>query len=106
MSLTNAKTEFLNHIDGREVLCAFIQYVDEHNNSLLQFLLTTGWIKEEWNEFLSSLDFEYESGYGGKNLYGTIWYVDGTWSKRYEYYGYECWEHHMRPEIPNELNRA
>lgn len=98
MDLTNARMEFLNHVNGREVLCAIIQSGDE-------FYLTTGWTKEEWDEFLSSLNFDYDSGYGSQKLFGTIWYVDGTWSERGEYDGSEWWEHHVCPDIPTKLNR-
>lgn len=105
MGLTNARIEFLNHINGREVLCAIIQSGDEYSQSVSKFYLTTGWTKEEWDEFLSGLNFDYDSGYGGQELFGTIWYVDGTWSERGEYDGSEWWEHHVCPDIPTELNR-
>ena len=34
---------------------------------------------------LPDIDKEYDDGYGGQELYGTIWYKDGTWSTRGEY---------------------
>jgi hypothetical protein len=102
----NAKEEFIKHIGGNKVLCVQIQngedYTDEEPTT---FNLTTGWTEEEWCKFLSSLDFEYDSGYGGQNLFGTIWYSDGTWSDRGEYDGSEWWEHHECPNIPVELDR-
>lgn len=104
MGKTNAKSEFLNHISGRQVLCAQIQK-DEYGDNISVFNLTTGWNEEDCNEFIDSLDFEYDSGYGGQCLFATIWYVDGTWSDRGEYDGSEWYEYHMCPEIPNELNR-
>jgi hypothetical protein len=61
--------------------------------------------KDEWNEFLNKLDFEYDSGYGSQELFGTIWYEDGTWSDRGEYDGSEWYEYHMCPEVPSELKR-
>ena len=111
MGMRNAKGEFLNHISDRVVLCAQIQKGDVYDDSPLPqifvpvFNLTTGWTNEDWNKFLSDLDFEYDSGYGGQNLFGTIWYVDGTWSERGEYDGSEWWEYHQCPNIPGELNR-
>lgn len=105
---TNAKDEFLRHISNREVLCAQIQKGEDYgddNNQPSVFNLTTGWTKEDWNQFLSDLDFEYDSGYGGQNLFGTIWYVDGTWSDRGEYDGSEWYEYHICPQIPKELDR-
>jgi hypothetical protein len=105
---TNAKDEFLRHISNREVLCAQIQKGDDYgyDNNNPSFNLTTGWIKEDWDSFLSNLDFDYDSGYGAQELFGTIWYVDGTWSDRVEYDGSEWWQHQSCPNIPQELNRV
>ena len=93
---TNAKQEFLNHIGQknsnlsgnsiRKVLCASIQKGDDYgdDDEIIErtVILTTGYTKENWNDFLSKLNFMYDSGYGGQELFGTIWYVDGTWSER------------------------
>lgn len=98
--MKNAKGEFLNHISNRELLCAQIIYNENTKN------LTTGWTNEDWNQFISDLDFDYDSGYGSQSLFGTIWYVDGTWSSRGEYDGSEWWEHHRCPVIPDDLNRV
>lgn len=105
MGTRNAKGEFLNHISNREVLCAQIQKGDDYDDDKSVFNLTTGWTKEDWDQFLSDLGFVYDSGYGGQNLFGTIWYVDGTWSSRGEYDGSEWWEYNQCPNIPVELNR-
>ena len=91
----NAKNEFLKHIGNRKVLCATISDAK----------LGTAWDKEEWFEFLKLIDVEYDNGYGSQNLYGTIWYEDGTWSNRGEYDGSEWWYHNICPKIPDELNR-
>jgi hypothetical protein len=107
---TNAKQEFLNHISNHvsNVICATIQKGDDYDDDeIIQrtFDLTTGYTEEEWNDFLSKLDFEYDSGYGGQNLFATIWFEDGTWSDRGEYDGSEWYEHHKCPDIPSELKR-
>ena len=108
---TNAKQEFLNHIThtGNKVLCASIQkgddYGDDDEITERTFTLTTGYTQDDWNEFLSKLDFMYDSGYGGQELFGTIWYVDGTWSDRGEYDGSEWYQHHKCPEIPPNVRR-
>jgi hypothetical protein len=101
----NAKEEFIKHIGGRKVLCAKIQKGDDYDDHPSVFNLTTGWDSEDWSKFLSGIDFDYDSGYGGQNLFGTIWYSDGTWSERGEYDGSEWWEHRERPQIPVELDR-
>lgn len=104
----NAREEFIKHIGSRKVLCAQIQngeyYSDDDKPGI--FSLTTGWTEEEWSKFLSDIDFEYDDGYGGQQLFGIIWYADGTWSERGEYDGSEWWEHQKRPDIPTELNRV
>ena len=100
-----AKSEFINHIGGRLVICAQIQKGDDYDDSPSVFNLTTGWDSEDWTKFLSDIDFEYDAGYGGQNLFGTIWYADGTWSDRGEYDGSEWWDYHYCPQIPVELDR-
>ena len=106
MGMRNAKGEFLNHISDRELLCAQIYERVTYGEKPKFINLTTGWTNEDWNQFTSDLDFEYDSGYGGQNLFGTIWYVDGTWSSRGEYDGSEWWDHHQCPTIPPDLNRV
>ena len=104
----NAKQEFLQHIiyptgsNHSNVLCAEISINTKDKTSTF---LTTGYTKEEWDQFLSDIDKEYDDGYGGQELYGTIWYKDGTWSTRGEYDGSEWWDYHSVPEIPDNLNR-
>jgi hypothetical protein len=116
MSKTNAKQEFLIHIRSQfvppiesNVLCASIQKGDDYGDDeeIIErtFILTTGYSQEDWNEFLSKLDFIYDSGYGGQELFGTIWYTDGTWSDRREYDGSEWYEYHICPEIPENVRR-
>ena len=100
----NAREEFIKHIGSRKVLCAGIQRGDDWGESVV-YNLTTGWDSEDWSKFLFDIDFEYDCGYGGQNLFGTIWYSDGTWSDRGEYDGSEWYEYHYCPPIPKELNR-
>lgn len=100
----NARSEFINHVNARPVLCVHIQHGDDYDRPLV-FDLTTGWTREEWTQFLTDLDFEYDNGYGGQRLFGTIWYSDGTWSDRGEYDGSEWWEYNKCPQIPEELDR-
>ena len=120
MAETNAKQEFLNHIGqintnltgikSRKVLCATIQKGDDwgDDEEIIDrtFILTTGYTKEDWNDFLSKLDFMYDSGYGGQELFGNIWYIDGTWSERGKYDGSEWWNYQKCPDIPSELKRV
>jgi len=101
----NARQEFINHVGFRKVLCAQIKHGDGYDDDSKVFNLTTGSTEEDRTQFLNDLDFDYDNGYGGQNLFGTIWYEDGTWSDRGEYDGSEWYEYHICPPIPKELNR-
>jgi len=106
--MTNAKKEFLEHTSencttGRTVHCAEIRMFNYHSDSE-RSVLPVGYTTEDLNLFLDSIDVEYNSGYGGQDLYGTIWYTDGlTWSSRGEYDGSEWWDFNEVPEISKEL---
>jgi hypothetical protein len=96
--MANAKQELLSHIENKEVKAAKITYDTHHENR--EFILYKGYTNEELQRFLNNLDFRYDNGYGTQYIYGSIWYEDGTWSKRHEYDGSECWEHVTCPPIP------
>jgi hypothetical protein len=89
----NAKKELLDHIENREV--KYVQVILEHSYDNKET------IEGALDEVLPKLDFEYDNGYGGQYLEGTIWYSDGTWSDRGEYDGLEWWEHRECPSLPN-----
>jgi hypothetical protein len=109
---TNAKEEFLEFTlsVGVGVSCARLQrewigenpYVNE-----VEYLLKLGYTKEDYETFLNQLgELSYNSGYGLQELYGTIWFVDGTWGERREYDGSEWWEHQSCPSIPESLSNS
>jgi len=105
--MLNAKKEFLDHIserciNGKTVRCAEIKLYTEKDK--VESILHVGYTPEDLEMFLNEIDFEYDSGYGLQELYGTIWYSDGlSWSQRGEYDGSEWYEFMERPEIPLEL---
>jgi len=102
----NIKTELLNHCSGRVMLCCYIESTPYHfDDDNWRHILPTGYTQEDLDIFLTNIDFEYDSGYGGQEVYGIIWYKDGTWSTRGEYDGSEWWEYHILPEIPKDLDR-
>jgi hypothetical protein len=103
--MQNAKEEFLRHTNGKEVLCASISYQDcwTQQRPMSDNILKVEYTKEQYDEFIDSLDFEYDAGFGGQELFGTIWYKDGTWSDRGEYDGSEWWQFHICPVIPKKL---
>jgi hypothetical protein len=102
----NAKEEFISHTQGDVVKCAYITFGDDwggYDDEDDTYSLVVGYTQEEYDAFLQSLDREYHSGYGGQELYGTIWYTSGNWSSRGEYDGSEWWDYHTCPEIPESL---
>lgn len=102
--MENAKQEFLDHVQTRQVLCALIRLGPEYFPEECKHVhLPHGYSQNSFEQFLHELDFEYDDGYGGQELFGTIWYADGTWSERGEYDGSEWWEHKLCPRIPDEL---
>lgn len=101
----NARKEFLGEVDRKEVLAAKILTTAKIYEDFgigrpeMVLVLFPDHTEEEYNDFVSGLDFEYDSGYGVQELFGYIWYKDGTWSERGEYDGSEWWEHKKRPEL-------
>ena len=97
MSNVNAKKELIKHIEDREV-------------ELIRIAISKGYGKEPkriegtLEQVLPLLNFSYDNGYGGQELFGYIWYTDGTWSERGEYDGSEWWEHKKRPDKDIEID--
>jgi hypothetical protein len=95
--------EFLGAVCGNKVKCAYLTtYGENYEHGFIKNVLKANHNEAEYSEFLNSLNFEYDSGYGTQNLYGVIWLENGTWFSRAEYDGSEWWQHHHVPEIPDE----
>ncbi len=121
-TMTNAKIEFERMIESEEskVKCVWIMTENrgrvwseegswgwsEEDTAPSAIILKEGYTEEEYNEFLSQLDFEYDSGYGMQVLDGTIWMQDGTWIDRGEYDGSEWWVKRECPPVPQILKRS
>jgi hypothetical protein len=89
----NAKKELLNHIADRQVKYVQINHELDWGDSNIK-------IEGTLEEVLPRLDFDYHNGYGHQELFGTIWYNDGSWSDRGEYDGMEWWQYQKRPPLP------
>lgn len=100
-----AKEEFLEHTAGKEIKCALLrlggefQREEEHK----VYALPLGFTAEDFNKFLAEINFDYDGGFGWQELFGHIWYADGTWSERKEYDGSEWWDYKSCPPIPTNL---
>lgn len=105
--MENCYNEFIEHTYRKgNIICAEIVHRAEYEDNRKVYSLRLGYTPDEYEEFLKSLNFNYDSGYGGQELFGAIWYEDGTWSERGEYDGAEWWEHKKRPEIPENLRHG
>lgn len=104
MRKTNAKEEFLNLIkDEKKVICATISVGQKYYEEQKPAILKKGYTEREFKDFLHSIDINYDAGYGGQELFGTIWFEGQTWATRGEYDGSEWWELNKYPPIPKEL---
>lgn len=90
--MINAKKEILNEIGSREIDLIRIVFGCPYGRQPQKTI-------EGGIEVIDKLDFEYDNGFGGQELFGYIWYKDGTWSERGEYDGSEWWEHKERPVL-------
>lgn len=101
----NAKEELLKILSDNnlEIKCAniILGYYDGDNDRIHDLKLN--YTEEEYQKFIENLDFGYDSGFGGQELFGIVWLKDGTWLSRREYDGSEWWEHNVLPEIPKKL---
>ena len=103
--MTNAKKEMLNLLKGKEIKCATVISGDVYSfkNKCRTIVLKVDYTNDDYERFLKELDFNYDSGHGGRNLFGTVWFKNNTWAERDEYDGLEWWEEHSLPDIPKEL---
>ena len=93
---TNAKEELLRFLKGKPP----IQYmqISRLNDALDRTPVYTG---ASLDDALKALDgLMYNSGYGTQQLFGTIWFADGTWAARAEYDGSEWWKFYKCPTLP------
>ena len=105
--MRNAKQELQEILENKaKIKCAIIfksYYYGFGEDETPKIKLPLNYTDADLVNYYNSLDFEYNSGYGGQELFGTVWLDDGTWLSRGEYDGSEWWEHNVLPQIPNEL---
>ena len=104
----NSKQELLDVIErlsDNHIVCAEISYKNcwDYDSEAKTFTLKAFHTPEELESFLNSLDFTYDDGFGGQELFGTVWLTNGIWLSRGEYDGSEWWEIHSYPTIPDHL---
>ena len=104
--MINAKDELISAIKDCGVIAATVTRGDWYQPEKKHFLLKEHYSKADWNDFWEKLNFEYDNGDGGQELFGTVWLADGTWLERGEYDGSEWWEHRALPKIPDKLKSS
>lgn len=102
----NAKDELLSTLQQTgnldNVKCAYIYRDSGFYNKTGEAILKLDYSADDWQRFLGILDFNYDHGYGTQELFGNVWFKDGTWLSRAEYDGSEWWNNVKCPEIPEE----
>ena len=77
---------------------AKIQYGSDYDEHPMLIELRSNRDEQDEYFFLEDLaSINYDNGYGGQELFGTIVFKDGTWLERGEYDGSEWWEHRKLP---------
>jgi hypothetical protein len=102
-NLRNAKSELIEFLKNRQVIAGLIsreRIFQDGSNAQFQFRLG-----DNWESFLEQLNFGYDSGYGSQELFGIVWFEDGSWAERDEYDGSEWWQRYSCPQIPENLLR-
>lgn len=106
--IKNAKNELLNILNHNKdnMIAAYIRFGDEWYSDSIEHTLYRHYTQEDLDEFLNFMDRKYNSGYGGQELFGTIWCSNGVWYERGEYDGSEWWERQEYPKnIPTDIKR-
>jgi hypothetical protein len=101
--MINAKEELQKHIGDRKMIAVTISLWKDFDEPMDCYHLAVNHTKEMYHEFLSKIDKDYDNGYGSQELFGLIWYADGTWSERTEYNGAEKWAYKSCPRITDNL---
>ena len=103
--MANAKIELVKILKSKPIIkCAKVTTGDGWDEiNEVHYLLKVGYSETDFLKFIKSLDFLYDSGYGGQELFGTIWFEGGDWLSRGEYDGSEWWKYNTTPKIPKEI---
>jgi hypothetical protein len=115
----NAKQELLKIINenNKTIKCADIKFYGEAlftprsviysvvETKDLKVGLKIGYSESDLKRFYEQLDFQYNSGYGGQELFGNVWFTDGSWLDRGEDDGSEWWVLRECPKISETVGK-
>lgn len=83
MGKRNAKKEFLNITKDYKIIAVNISFGEQRwNDNSDIFKLKPLYTQDEYDKLLDFLDREYDTGYGGQELFGVIYCEDGVWMQR------------------------
>lgn len=72
--VTNARDDFLEVVDNRNIRCAFVRLIND--DKLLS--LPEKYSEQEYNNFLESMNFKNT---GAEISEGFVWFDNGEWAK-------------------------
>ena len=98
------KEEFIKTTFKCKVIAVSIS-LNIYDGKEKDIILNPGYTNEDYINFLKKLEFDYDSGYGGQELFGTIFCEDGIWFNRGEYDGSEWWEKKQYPKLENYFDK-
>ena len=105
--MENLKKETLNKIESSkhtidDIMWAKVTRIEFFADEPTYSILKVNHNRNELNDFINSLDYCYDDGYGTQEVYGEIVFSDGSWLERHEYDGSERWALKRIPSIPKE----
>jgi hypothetical protein len=96
MTKRNAKEEFLQLVSRTSATVLWAKFTTETGGETVLFPSRAG-SKEEWDLFLSVLNYDYDNGWGGEDTEGAVMFSDGSWAEREEYDGSSRWVLRVKP---------
>jgi hypothetical protein len=91
----NAREELIKDVGSRRVAYGKVIF-DTSYGATPKATVAFG-SHEDYLAALPALDFEYDAGYGGQELFGFVVFEDGSWLERGEYDGSEWWAYKKTP---------
>lgn len=88
-------------INAQQELLRVLKSIEKNTSDISWMLVYTQSYYDISKEFttIDDLDFTYDNGYGSQELFGIVYFNDGTWLERGEYDGSEWWEHITTPTL-------
>lgn len=102
--MQNLKKETLRKMSSNhtihDIAWAKVIYMPSLVDEPTENILKVNHSEDELKDFINSLDFNYDDGYGMQEVYGIIMFNDDFWLERIEYDGSERWGLKKKPSIP------